>query len=118
MANQKVLAWVHFQRAPSDLYMATATAGGEKEMLSQSSGASIGDVAGQVISGIDVQVIDGGVLTYAQITASDGGQVINMKGGERLAAGGSVPSSNLNMCAQGLSILVERGQTFNVMTAD
>ena len=118
MANQKVLAWVHFSRAPSELYLATATALTEKTLVSQSAGASLGDVAGQVVTGIDVQVGDGGILTYMQITASDAGQVINIKGGERLAAGGASSNSNMNLCAQGLSIHVERGMTLNVMTAD
>lgn len=118
MADQKVLAWVHFTRAPSELYLATATAGTEKNLVSQSAGAELGDVAGQVVTGIDIQVGDGGVLTYMQITASDAGQVINIKGGERLGAGGSTANGNMNLCAQGLSIHVERGMTLNVKTAN
>ena len=118
MADHKVLAWVHFSRAPSELYLATTTAGTEKELVSQSSGAALGDVAGQVVSGIDIQVEDGGALVYSQITASDGGQVINILGGKRLAAGGSTPHSNMNMCAPNLSIPVERGMSLNVKTLD
>jgi hypothetical protein len=118
MANHKVLSWVHFSRAPSELYMATSTAGTEKELVSQSAGAALGDVAGQVITGIDVQVEDAGALVYTQITASDGGQVINILGGKRLGAGGSAPYSNMNMCAPSLAIAVERGMSLNVKTLD
>ena len=118
MADHKVMAWVHFNRAPSELYLASTTAGTEKALTSQSSGAELGDVAGQVVTGIDIQVEDAGALVYMQITASDGGQVINIKGGKRLAAGGSVPYSNLNMCAPNLSIPVERGMSLNVKTLD
>lgn len=118
MADHKVMAWVHFARAPSELYLATTTAGTEKELVSQSSGAALGDVAGQVVTGIDIQVEDAGALVYSQITASDGGQVIHILGGKRLGAGGSAPYSNLNLCAQNLSISVQRGMSLNVKTLD
>ena len=118
MTDTVVMAWVHFARNPSELYIATATDGAEKELVSQSAGASLGDVAGQTVIGIDVQVSDGSVLTYLQITDSSGGQTINIKGGERLGAGGQAQHSNLNICAMGLSIPVERGQTLNAMTAE
>jgi len=118
MTATKVQSWVHFNRAPSELYIGTATDGTAKELVSQSSGASLGDVAGQVVTGIDIQVGSGSILTYMQITASDAGQVINIKGGERLANAGSTTNSNLNLCAQNLSIGVERGMTLNVLTLD
>lgn len=118
MTATKVQAWVHFNRAPSELYIATTTDGTEKELTSQSSGAALGDVAGQVVTGIDIQLGAGSILTYMQITASDAGQVINIKGGERLAAGGATTYSNLNLCAQNLSISVERGMSLNVLTLD
>lgn len=118
MTDTKCFAWVHFARQPSDLYLGTATDGTVKELVSQSAGASLGDVAGQVVTGIDFQLGDGSVLTYMQITGADGGQVINIKGGERLGAGGQVIHSNMNLCASNLSIAVERGMTLNVLTAD
>jgi len=118
MADHKVLAWVHFSRAPSELYLATTTAGTEKELTSQSAGAALGDVAGQVVVGIDIQVEDAGALVYSQITSSDGGQVINILGGKRMATGGSTANSNMNQCATGLSIPVVRGMTLNVKTLD
>ena len=114
MTDTVVYAWVHFARAPSELYLATATDGNEKELTSQSAGASLGDVAGQVITGIDAQVGDGSILTYLQITGSDGAQIINVKGGER----GQGTNSNLNMCLQNMSIAVVRGQTLVVNTAE
>jgi len=107
-------AWVHFARAPSELYLATSTDGAEKELVSQSAGASLGDVAGQVVTGIDVQISDGSILTYLQITGSDGAQVINIKGGERMFG----MNSNLNLCMQNMNIPVVRGQTLVVMTAN
>jgi len=118
MTTTKAFAWVHYTRAPSELYLATATDGSVKELVSQSAGASLGDVAGQVVSGIDVQVGDGSIATYIQITGSDGGQVINIKGGERLSSGGATPHSNMNLCVDNLSIGVERGMTLNILTAD
>ena len=116
MTDTVVLAWVHFANAPPDLYLATATDGSEKELVSQSAGASIGDVAGQVISQIDVQVGDGSILTYTQITDSSGGQVLNVKGGERSATQSTY--GNINTCITNLSIAVQRGMTLVVNTAD
>ena len=118
MSETKCFAWVHFARQPSDLYLGTATDGTAKELVSQSAGASIGDVAGQVITGIDIQVGDGSIATNIEIVAADGGQVINILGGERLGAGGQSQNSNLNLCAQGLSIPVMRGMVLNILTAD
>ena len=118
MTATKVQAWVHFTRAPSELYIATTTDGAEKELVSQSSGAALGDVAGQIVTGIDIQLGAGSILTYMQITGSDGGQVINIKGGERLGAGGSTAYGNLNLCAQNLSIGVDRGMSLNVLTLE
>ena len=117
MANTVVMAWVHFQRAPSELYLKTG-ANGSLELLSQAASASLGDVAGQVITGIDVQCSDGTILTSLNITGSDGAEVLNVKGGERLAAGGASPNSNVNMCLDSLSIAVARGMTLNTTTAD
>ena len=114
MSATIVFAWVHFSRAPSELYLASTTDGTEKELTSQSAGASLGDVAGQVVTGIDVQCGDGSILTYLQITGSDGAQIINIKGGER----GQGTNSNLNMCLQNMSIAVVRGQTLVVNTAE
>jgi hypothetical protein len=114
MTNTVVLAWVHFARAPSELYAATATDGVVKELVSQSASASIGDVAGQVITSIEMQAGDGSILTYAQITGSDGAQVINIKSGER----GTGTNSNLNLCQHNMAITVVRGMTLNVLTAD
>jgi hypothetical protein len=114
MTDTVVLAWVHFARAPSELYLATATDGTEKELVSQSGGASLGDVAGQVVTGIDCQVGDGSILTYLQITGSDGAQEINIKSGERTAG----TNSNLNLCMQKMNMAVVRGQTLVVKTAD
>jgi|TARA_R110002110_G_scaffold95974_1_gene247691 hypothetical protein len=114
MSNTVVYAWVHFARAPSELYLATTTDGTEKELVSQSAGASLGDVAGQVVTGIEAQVGDGSILTYLQITGSDGAQIINIKGGAR----GLGTNSNLNMCLQNMAIAVVRGQTLVVNTAD
>ena len=115
MTDTKCFAWVHFARAPSELYLATATDGTAKELVSQSAGASLGDVAGQVVTGIDIQVGDGSIALYSQITASDGGQVIQIKGNERTT--GST-YSNMNICASNLSISVERGMTLNILTSD
>tara|TARA_R110000751_G_C13512048_1_gene451691 strand:- start:95 stop:442 length:348 start_codon:yes stop_codon:yes gene_type:complete len=113
MTNTTTMAWVHFRNAPSELYLKTAAAdGAEQELVSQSAGASLGDVAGQVITGIDAQVSDGSILTYLQITGSDGAQVINIKGGERLWG----TNSNLNLCLQNMAIGVERGQTLVIYT--
>lgn len=117
MANTVAMAWVHFQRAPSELYLKTA-ANGDIELVSQAASASLGDVAGQVVTGIEVQCSDGTILNYMQITASDGGQVIQVKGSERLGAGGSATHSNVNLCVTPLSIPVERGMTLNVNTSD
>jgi len=114
MTDTVVMAWVHFHRAPSELYLATATDGAEKELVSQSAGASLGDVAGQVISQIDIQAGDGSVLTYMQITGSDGAQEINIKAGERING----TDSNLNLCMPNMGIPVVRGQTLVVMTAN
>jgi hypothetical protein len=116
MTNTAALAWVHFTNAPSELYLATTTDGAEKELTSQSAGAAIGDVAGQVISGIDAQVGDGSILTYVQITDSSGGQTINVKGGERSPTQSAF--GNMNITLAGLSIPVQRGQSLNAMTAD
>lgn len=120
MSDTTVMAWVHFARNPSELYLATGADSGDTtyELTSQSAGASIGDVAGQVITGIEAQATDGSILTYLQITDSAGGQTLQVKGGERLAAGGQSTMSNVNMCALNLSILVQRGQTLNVLTLD
>ena len=120
MPNTVAMAWVHFARSPSELYLKTGAddAAVTFELVSQSASASIGDVSGQVITGIDVQVGDGSTLTYIQLTDSSGGQQLQVKSGERVSAGGSVPSSNMNACITPLSILVERGSTINVLTAD
>lgn len=117
MANTVAMAWVHFQRAPSELYLKTG-ANGALELLSQAASASIGDVAGQVITGIDLQCSDGTILNYMQLTGSDGAQVIRVLGSERIGAGGHSENSNLNLCVQPLSILVERGMTLNTNTSD
>jgi len=118
MTDTTVLAWVHFNNAPPELYLATATDGTEKELVSQSAGASLGDVAGQVVTQIDVQAGDTSILDYTQITGSDGAQVINVKGGERLAAGGSTPYGNTNTCIVNIAIPVVRGMTLVVKTTD
>ena len=120
MTNTVAMAWVHFARSPSELYLATGGDSGSVtfELLSQSASASIGDVSGQVITGIDAQVGDGSILTYIQLTDSSGGQQLQVKSGERVGAGGSVPNSNMNACITPLSILVERGSTLHTLTAD
>ena len=120
MTNTTVMMWVHFARNPSELYLATGADSADTtfELVSQSAGASIGDVAGQVITGFEAQAGDGSVLTYIQITDSAGGQTLQIKGGERLANGGQTLSSNANICSYNLSILVQRGQTINALTKD
>ena len=120
MTDTTVMAWVHFARNPSELYLATGADSADTsfELVSQNAGASIGDVAGQVITGIEVQAGDTSILTYIQITDSAGGQTLQIKGGERLSAGGQSMSSNVNICAYNLSILVQRGQTLNALTLD
>ena len=120
MTNTMAMAWVHFARNPSELYIATGADSADTtfELLSESASASLGDVAGQVITGIEIQVGDTSILTYVQITDSAGGQTLQIKGGERLSAGGQTIASNMNMCANNLSILVQRGQTLNVLTLD
>lgn len=120
MTNTVAMAWVHFARSPSELYLKTGAddASTTFELVSQAAGASIGDVSGQVITGIDAQVGDGSILTYLQITDSSGGQTLQVKSGERISAGGQAPDSNMNACITPLSILVERGMTLNVLTAD
>ena len=116
MTDTVVLAWVHFNTAPPELYLGTATDGTENELVSQSAGASIGDVAGQVISQIDLQAGDGSILDYVQITGSDGAQVINVKGGERNPA--QTAYGNTNICLTDISIPVVRGMTLVVKTTD
>jgi len=120
MTTTTVMAWVHFARNPSELYLATGTDSADTpfELLSQSAGASIGDVAGQVITSIDVQASDTSIVTFIQVTDSAGGQTINVLGGERLSAGGQSIASNTNLCINQLSIMVERGQTLNAQTLD
>ena len=117
MANTVAMAWVHFRNAPSELYLKSG-ANGSLELVSQAASASIGDVAGQVITGIDVQCSDGTILNYLQITGSDGSQVLRVLGSERVGAGGHSENSNLNLCVHPLSILVERGMTLNTNTSD
>jgi hypothetical protein len=116
MTDTVVLAWVHFNTAPPELYLATATDGSEKELVSQSAGASLGDVAGQVVNAISVQAGDGSILDYVQITGSDGAQVINVKGGERSPAQSAY--GNKNACITDIAIPVVRGMTLVVKTTD
>lgn len=120
MTDTTVMVWVHFARNPSELYLATGTDSADTtfELTSQSAGASLGDVAGQVITGMDAQASDGSILTYLQITDSAGGQTLQVKGGERLGAGGQSINSNVNICLYNLSILVQRGQTLNALSLD
>lgn len=120
MTNTVAMCWVHFARAPSELYLATGadSATVTFELKSQAANASLGDVAGQTIVGMDFQVGDGSTLTYAQITGADGAQVIRVLGGERISAGGQSQHSNMNMCVAPLSIPVVRGMTLNVLTLD
>ena len=114
MTTTVTFAWVHFTNSPPELYLATVTDGNATELVSQAAAASLGDVAGQVINKIEAQVSDGSILTYMQITDSSGGQTIRVLGGER--DGGT--DGNLNMCIEPLNIMVERGMTLNVLTAD
>ena len=118
MTSTITLAWVHFNNAPPELYLASLTDGSEGELVSQSAGASLGDVAGQVVSQIDVQVGDTSILNYVQITGSDGAQVINVLGSERLAAGGHSENSNVNACIVNIAIPVVRGMTLVAKTTD
>ena len=116
MTDTVVLAWVHFNSAPPELYLATATDGSEKELVSQAAAASLGDVAGQVVNAISLQSGDGSILDYVQITGSDGAQVINVKGGERNPA--QTAFGNKNICIQNIAIPVVRGMTLVVKTTD
>ena len=118
MTTTAVAAWVHFARQPSELYLATGTdsASASFELISESAGASLGDVAGQVVTGIDVQASDGSILTLIQITDSSGGQRLNVKGGERPAF--QTMNGNMNLSLNNLGITVARGMTLNAQTLD
>ena len=117
MTTTNVLAWVHFARQPSELYNANLTDGSEGELTSQAASASLGDVAGQVVTAIEVQASDGSILNYLGITDSSGGQTLRVGGGERDSVSQS-SNSNLNACVQNLGIMVERGMTLDAKTAD
>jgi hypothetical protein len=117
MTTTNVLAWVHFAAQPPDLYLATATDGTAKELVSQAASASLGDVAGQTVTWITVQASDGSVLDNIEILDAAGGQMIQVLGGER---GGSTSSvdSNMNLDLLNVSLPVKRGMVLNATTAD
>lgn len=119
MTTTNVLAWVHFAAQPSDLYLATATDGTAKELVSQAAGASLGDVAGQIVTGVDVQASDGSVLEFIQIKDAAGGQKIQVMAGERVGAGTtSSYEANMNLNLRSLNIQVERGMVLEATTTN
>jgi hypothetical protein len=117
MTTTNVLAMVHFAAQPPDLYLATATDGTAKELVSQAAGASLGDVAGQTVTWITVQASDGSVLDNIEILDAAGGQLIQVLGGER---GGSTSSkdANFNIDVLNIALPVKRGMVLNALTAD
>ncbi|HIO21299.1 MAG TPA: hypothetical protein EYN18_02740 [Nitrospirales bacterium] len=117
MTTTKVMAWVHFAAQPSDLYLATATDATAKELVTLAAGASLGDVAGQIVTGVDVQVGDGSVLEFIEIKDAAGGQKIQVMGGERSVVSSST-EANMNLNLRDLNIHVERGMVLNATTAD
>jgi len=116
MTTTKVLAWIHFANQPSDMYLATVTDGTPKNLVTLAASAELGDVAGQVVTGYDVQCADGSVLDYIEIVDASGGQTIQNMGGEREVLG--TPDSNLNLSISNISIQVQRGMVIKANTAD
>lgn len=116
MTTTKVLAWIHFANQPSDMYLATVTDATPKNLVTFSAGAELGDVAGQVVTGYDVQCADGSVLDYIEIVDASGGQTIQTMGGERDLTGST--DSNMNQSISNISIQVQRGMVIKANTAD
>ena len=117
MTDTVVLAYVEFAGQPSELFLATATDGTAKEIVTYEAGASIADFAGQTLTRITAQAGDGSILSTVEILDAAGGQLAIWSGCERNVAVGA--NSNLyNMKSQKVGLRIERGMTIMVTTAD
>lgn len=117
MTDTVVLSFVEFAGQPSELFLATATDGTAKELVTYEAGASLGDFAGQTMNRITSQAGDGSIIASVEILDAAGGQLAIWSGCERNVAVGA--SSNLyNQKSQKVGVKIERGMTIMVTTAD
>jgi len=114
-ANQSnVLAWIHTSKGTElyetlDVVDSTLT-----EMKTALQNQSIGDAAfNSTMTGLSIQVEDGGQVIGVSLYDSAGGLVWSMPGNFRMPAPGGV-SAYYNFKAEGLSIPIGKGFTFKI----
>lgn len=117
MTATNVMAWVEFAGQPAELFTGQATDGTAKQLTTYEAGASLGDFAGQTVTRITAQAGDGSILSVMQLVDAAGGELGQWIGNERMSAAGS-NSNQYNIKTQRIAILVERGSTLMVTTAD
>ena len=114
-ANQSnVLAWVHTTKGTElyetlDVVDATAT-----EMKTALQDQSLGDAGfGSTMTGLSIQVEDGGQVLLVQVFDSAGGVVWSQSGNFRMPSAGAT-SAYYNFDASGLAIPIGKGFTMKV----
>lgn len=117
MTDTVVLSFVEFAGQPSELFLATATDGTAKELVTYEAGASLGDFAGQTLTRVTSQAGDGSILNQVEILDAAGGQLAIWSGCERNVAVGS-SANTYNQKSQKMAIKIERGMTLYATTAD
>jgi len=114
-ANQSnVLAWVHTTKG-TELYEALDVVDSTlTEMKTALQDQSIGDAAfNSTMTGLSIQVEDGGQLIGVSIYDSAGGLIWNLPANYRMPAAGGT-SAYYNFKAEGLSIPIGKGFTFKI----
>lgn len=117
MTDTVVLSFVEFAGQPAELFLATATDGTAKELVTYEAGASLGDFAGQTLTRLTAQAGDGSILSQIEILDAAGGQLAIWSGCERNVAVGAA-SNTYNLKSQRVALKIERGMTIMATTAD
>ena len=117
MTNTVVLCWLEFAGQPAELFLATATDGTAKELVTYEASASLGDFAGQTVTRVTAQAGDGSILTQIEMLDAAGGQLAIWTGNERDASVGT-SSNQYNLKSQKVSLPVNRGMVIKATTTD
>ena len=109
------LAWVTMAGKPPEFFYVVSTDNSATELVTFSESQGIGTFQGQTLTGITVQCSDGSGITDLEMFDASGGQLLKARGYERQDTGATPP---FNISVDGIAIVLNRGMTLKVTTAD
>jgi len=116
MTTTQCLCWAEFQGGSAPiLFNGNITDGANTEITSFIGANSIGVFENSVLTGLQIQVGDGSILSAVNLIDSSGGTQVSWAGCERATSG---CSPKWNLLAKGLMIPISKGMTLKLTTTD